>query len=65
MGWVNTKTPEETVTALESIMPEEYWIPLNELLVSYGQNICRSLSPLCSRCPENDSCPKNGVEKHR
>ena len=65
MGWVNTKTPEETVSALESIMPEEYWIPLNELLVSYGQNICRSLSPLCSKCPENDRCPKNGVEKHR
>ena len=65
MGWISTKTPEESVKALEAIMPERFWIGLNELLVSYGQTVCLSVSPLCSRCPENGSCPKVGVVRHR
>ncbi len=65
MGWVRTKTPEETEAALRKIMPEKYWIPLNELLVSYGQEICTSVSPKCSMCPENDQCAKVGVTRTR
>ncbi len=65
LGWISTKTPEESVKALEAIMPVRYWIDLNELLVSYGQNICLSLSPLCSICPQEAACPKIGVKKHR
>lgn len=65
MGWISTKTPEESVKALEAIMPERFWIGLNELLVSYGQTVCLSVSPLCSRCPENGNCPKVGVVRHR
>ena len=51
IGWIDTKTPKESVDALESIMPRRFWIPLNELLVAYGQNVCLSISPLCSECP--------------
>ena len=64
-GWISTKTPEESVSALEAAMPEKYWISLNELLVSFGQTICLSSSPLCSQCPLSDSCQKNGVRTHR
>ncbi len=65
MGWVSTKTPEETELALQSVMPRRFWIPLNELLVIYGQLICTSISPWCSKCPQENSCPKAGVERSR
>ncbi|HKL60278.1 MAG TPA: endonuclease III [Sphaerochaeta sp.] len=65
MGWVSTKTPEQTEVALQSVMPRRFWIPLNELLVIYGQLICTSISPWCSRCPQKESCPKAGVKKSR
>ncbi len=65
MGWVNTKTPEQTEVALQRVMPRRFWIPLNELLVIYGQLICTSVSPWCSRCPQQQDCPKMGVKKSR
>ena len=65
MGWVNTKTPEQTEVALQRVMPRRFWIPLNELLVIYGQLICTSVSPWCSRCPQQQNCPKTGVKKSR
>jgi len=65
MGWVSTNTPEQTEIALQSVMPRRFWIPLNELLVIYGQLICTSISPWCSRCPQEKSCPKAGVERSR
>jgi endonuclease-3 len=65
MGWVQTKTPEETERALRKIMPKKYWISLNELLVTYGQHICLSISPRCSLCSEQTSCPKIGVTHSR
>lgn len=65
MGWIKTKSPEESEKVLQKIMPVKYWIPLNELLVSYGQEICTSISPKCSMCPENGRCPKIGVDKSR
>lgn len=65
LGWIRTKTPEESEKALMKIMPKRFWIPLNELLVSYGQEICTSVSPKCSMCPENCNCPKVGVLRNR
>jgi len=65
MGWVRTKTPEETEKALQTIMPKKHWIPMNELLVSFGQLVCTSVSPKCSICPESSHCPKIGVTKTR
>lgn len=65
MGWVSTKKAEQTEVALQSVMPRRFWIPLNELLVIYGQMICTSISPWCSRCPQKESCPKAGVKRSR
>jgi len=56
---------DESEKALELIMPEKFWIPLNELLVTYGQLICTPLSPRCSECPIAADCPKLGVKKTR
>ncbi len=64
-GWITTKTPEESEKALEQIMPRKYWISLNELLVTYGQQICTPLSPRCSECPLRDNCPRHGVTRNR
>ena len=65
LGWIETKTPEESEKALQPVMPRRFWMPLNELLVSYGQEVCTSVSPKCSMCPENRSCPKVGVTRSR
>lgn len=65
MGWIKTSTPEESEKVLQTVMPKKYWIPLNELLVSYGQEVCTSVSPKCSMCPENAYCPKIGVTRSR
>lgn len=65
LGWTDTKTPEETEKVLRKILPQRFWISLNELLVRYGQYICLPISPLCSKCPERENCPKIGVKNSR
>lgn len=65
LGWVHTKTPEQTELALQEVMPRRFWIPLNELLVRYGQLICTPVSPFCSKCPQAQRCPKIGVSRSR
>ncbi len=65
LGWVSTKTPAETEQALMTVMPERYWIPINELLVRFGQTVCTPLSPHCSTCPLAPDCPKVGVTRAR
>jgi len=64
-GLVSTKTPDKTEFALRKCLPEKYWIRFNDLLVTYGQNICRPISPFCSRCPISGFCEKRGVLKSR
>jgi endonuclease III len=56
-GIVHTKTPEESEAALRANVPQEFWIPLNPLLVQHGQNLCRPRNPLCPDCPILDLCP--------
>jgi endonuclease-3 len=65
LGLVRTKTPEATEFALRAILPRRHWIPLNDLLVAFGQNLCRPLSPFCSRCPIATLCPRVGVARSR
>lgn len=65
LGWVQTKTPEQTEIALQHVMPRRFWIPLNELLVRYGQLICTPVSPFCSKCPQAERCPKIEVVRSR
>lgn len=64
-GWIATSSPEASEKALELVMPKRYWIPLNELLVSYGQRVCTPISPRCSICPIDQTCAKVGVTTSR
>jgi len=64
-GWVRTKTPFESETALEALLPRRWWIPVNDLLVTFGQNVCQPVSPLCSGCPLGGDCHRVGVKKSR
>jgi len=64
-GYVSTKTPDETEFALREKLPEEYWIIINDLLVSFGQNLCKPISPHCSICELREFCQRSGVEKSR
>lgn len=58
IGYLKTKTPEETEFALREKLPKKYWIPINSLLVTHGQNICKPIKPLCSNCPVEKYCRK-------
>lgn len=64
-GFVSTKTPEETEFILRKKLPKENWIEYNTILVAFGQNFCKPISPFCSKCPINKDCPKIGVKKSR
>ena len=64
-GYVKTKTPHETEQALRSKLPKKHWIAINTILVMHGQNICKPVSPLCSRCPVFTYCDRVGVTKSR
>jgi endonuclease III len=65
LGYVKTKSPDETEMVLREILPKRYWKGFNDLLVSFGQNLCKPISPFCGSCPIADSCPKTGVAKSR
>ena len=65
LGYVSTKTPKETEYALREKLPEKYWIEYNDLLVSFGQNLCKPVSPLCTQCPIHDHCMRVGVTVYR
>ena len=56
LGLVDTKNPEDTEVELCKIAPEDLWIKLNDLMVQFGQNICKPLSPQCEICPCCDIC---------
>lgn len=64
-GFILTKTPDATELALREKLPKKYWIIINDLLVTFGQNICRPISPFCSRCAIFKYCARVGVEKWR
>jgi endonuclease-3 len=65
LGYVMTKTPDETEYALRAKLPREYWTEYNTLMVAFGRTTCRPTSPLCSQCPVCGLCEKVGVQKHR
>jgi len=64
-GYVRTKTPHETEIALRVKLPRKHWIAINTILVMHGQNICKPISPFCSRCPVFKCCDRIGVTKSR
>jgi endonuclease-3 len=64
-GYVQTKTPEQTETALRRKLPRSHWLMINDLLVTYGQNICKPISPFCSQCKIRSFCDRTGVNVSR
>ena len=64
-GYVRTKTPEETEFALRKKLPRRHWKTYNDILVTFGQNLCVPVSPWCSKCPVARHCPKIGLKRSR
>jgi endonuclease-3 len=64
-GYVKTATPEKTEFTLRDKLPKKYWIEFNDLLVSFGQHLCRPISPVCSQCPIARYCSRVGVSLKR
>ena len=64
-GYVATKTPEETELVLRKKLPKRHWKTFNDILVTFGQNLCLPVSPWCSRCPIALHCPRIGLKRSR
>ena len=65
LGYVKTRDPDATEMALRAKLPRRYWIGYNDLLVSFGQNVCTPISPRCSVCPVRALCRRVGVTTSR
>jgi len=63
LGWVTTNTPAQTEQALYRVAASRWWPIINLCLVTWGQNICRPVYPLCGRCALQVDCPRIGVTK--
>lgn len=61
LGWVHTRTPEETEQALYKTLDRKWWPLVNLYLVTWGQNVCRPVYPRCSQCAIADACMRRGV----
>jgi len=63
LGWVRTRTPEETEQALYKATADRWWPFINLYLVTWGQNVCRPVYPRCGACVIRELCPRIGVER--
>jgi endonuclease-3 len=64
-GYIRTRSPEQTEMRLRDKLPPQYWIPINDWLVAFGQQICKPVSPLCTECPVSSYCRRVGVTQSR
>ena len=58
IGYIKTKTPEETEFALRKKLPQKHWLDINTLMVTHGQNVCKPQRPKCEECPIAMWCEK-------
>tara|TARA_Y100000310_G_C20689623_1_gene821373 strand:+ start:834 stop:1481 length:648 start_codon:yes stop_codon:yes gene_type:complete len=65
LGYIKTKTPHETEMRLRKKLPKKYWKTINSILVAFGQNTCKPISPFCSRCPVYNQCKRVKVKTSR
>ena len=65
LGYVRTKSPDETEMVLRGKLPKAWWIPINDILVAFGQGLCKPVSPWCTRCPVSKWCERIGVTHSR
>jgi len=63
LGWVRTRTPDETEQALYAAIADRWWPYVNLYLVTWGQNVCRPVYPRCGGCVLRAWCPRIGVTK--
>jgi endonuclease III len=63
-GVVSTRTPEQTMVALDTILPRQYRVEINRLLVPFGKHVCTGRLPKCSACPVLEYCRQVGVTEH-
>jgi endonuclease-3 len=63
LGWVRTRTPEQTERALYEVAPRRWWKDINLYLVTWGQQVCRPVYPRCGACVVADICPRIGVTR--
>lgn len=61
LGWVTTRTPDETERALYTAADRRWWPYINLYLVTWGQNVCRPVHPRCGACVLRSQCPRVGV----
>ncbi|MFZ5983389.1 MAG: endonuclease III domain-containing protein [Acidobacteriota bacterium] len=59
-GFVATRHPDETEQVLRRTLPRRWWMSVNALLVSFGQEVCRPVGPRCGECPLAPKCPFPG-----
>jgi endonuclease-3 len=63
LGWVRTRTPEDTEHALYRVIPRKWWPDVNLYLVTWGQNVCKPVYPRCRACVVSPLCPRIGVTR--
>src|SRR5687767_7956876 len=63
LGWVRTRTPDQTEQALYKVVPRKWWADVNLYLVTWGQNVCKPVYPRCRACVASAMCPRLGVTK--
>lgn len=63
LGWVKTRTPNQTEQALYKVVPRKWWPDVNLYLVTWGQNVCKPVYPRCRACVASTMCPRMGVTK--
>jgi len=61
LGWVETRTPDDTELALYDVAARKWWPSLNLYLVTWGQNVCRPVYPRCGVCAIAELCPRIGL----
>jgi endonuclease-3 len=65
MGWIKTKTPEETERRLVELVPRKLWPVINEALVAHGKAVCKPIGPTCDSCPISRHCARVGVPRRK
>ncbi len=63
LGWVKTRTPDQTEQALYRVVPRKWWPDVNLYLVTWGQNVCKPVYPRCRACVVSALCPRKGVTR--
>lgn len=62
LGLSDNKNPEKIEADLMKSVPKQYWDRFAYVLKAHGKSLCGTV-PICSKCPIDKLCPRNGVAK--